>query len=228
MAPSLHDPPEGTPDRVFESVIMSTSGSITATLIHNYKTDLATMSGNINVSLYPLIQPGSMSHVDVRCMSGSTSMVIHPYIKTPGASLITDFYGRSGRLKVHIPSTWEGEVTAHLHKGRVRYDWEGLQVLSDSRRFAAVKGNGQEKLNIHGQGLNVELTGECMLSLPREAEVKEGELVPGPAKEVKREVDMQGKGEPVADLPIEEEWQEVEEDDDDWTIVETRTVHRKS
>lgn len=202
------------------------------------------MSGNINVSLYPLIQPGSMSHVDVRCMSGSTSMVIHPYIKTPGASLITDFYGRSGRLKVHIPSTWEGEVTAHLHKGRVRYDWEGLQVLSDSRRFAAVKGNGQEKLNIHGQGLNVELTGECMLSLPREAEVKEGELVPGPAKEVKREgervpvvhgmpglrrkVDMQGKGEPVADLPIEEEWQEVEEDDDDWTIVETRTVHRKS
>lgn len=199
------------------------------------------MSGMIDVSLYPLSQPGSMSHVDLMCISGSTSMVLNPYVNDPKASiraLSINYRGSSGRLKVQFPSTWEGEVISHLNKDRVRHNWDGLHVKNDNSRFAAIKGNGPGKLNIFGHSVNVELVGERMPSLPRETEVKEeGERVPALAKEMevkeegervpvvhgmpglRREVDVQEQGGSMPDSPKEAEWQEAEGDDDDWTIV---------
>ena len=162
------------------------------------------MSGNIGASLYPLAQPSSMSHVDVSCISGSASMVLHPCITSPRSSLrtlSTDLRSSSGAMKIRFPATWEGEIVSHLTSGRVRHEWEGLRVLKDGPRFTATKGHGSGKLNIWGDSMNVELVGDRMPDLPREEEEEKVE-------EREREPDS----------PKEEERQ-VEEDDDDWTVV---------
>ena len=167
-------------------------------------------------------------------------MTIHPYVNSPQASLRTlsaDFRGGSGKLKIRVPSTWEGQVTS---TGRVRHEWEGLRVLKDGPGFAAAKGNGLGKLAIWGYSKNVELVGECRPNLPGGVGLRdEGERVPGSVAkmEVKeegervpvipgtptlpKEVEVQNEGERVPDSPKEEEWQEAEEgdDDDDWTVV---------
>lgn len=182
------------------------------------------MSGNITASLYPLGPPSSMSHVDVRCMSGSTSLVLHPYVKSPQASLrtlSTDFRGGSGGLKIRFPPTWEGEVISHLNVGSVRHEWEGLRVLRDGPRFTATKGSGLGQLNIWGSSMDVELVGERMLVLPMEAEVheegarmpslpsefdvQEGERVSGSSSS---EAEVQEEGERNPDSPKAEEGQE--------------------
>lgn len=221
MAPFLHNPSTVIPDRIFNSSLKSMSGSINAALVHNSKTALSTMSGNIAASLYPLGQPSSMSHVDVRCMSGSTSLILHPYVNSPQASLrtlSTDFRGASGGLEVCFPSTWEGEVMSHLNSGTVTHGWEGLRVLREGPRFTATKGNGLGQLNIWGSAVNVDLValrvpdlprevegkqgGECLSALPREVEVKEEE-----EKEEERvsdssvEVEMKEEGERVPVIP---------------------------
>ncbi|CAF9925073.1 MAG: hypothetical protein ALECFALPRED_002896 [Alectoria fallacina] len=177
------------------------------------------MSGNIAASLYPLRQPRSMSHVDIRCMSGSTSLILHPYVDSPRASLrtlSTDFRGSSGGLNVRFPSTWEGEVMSHLNSGRVRYEWEGLRVLKDGPRFRATKGNGLGQLNIWASSMNVELVGERMPVSPREVAVHEVKRVPGSLREVEvheegagmsgspREIEVLGR-ESVTGLPREAE-----------------------
>lgn len=151
-------------------------------------------------------------------------MVLNPYVNDPKASiraLSINYRGSSGRLKVQFPSTWEGEAISHLNKDRVRHNWEGLHVKNDNSRFAAIKGNGPGKLNIFGHSVNVELVGECMPSLRRETEVKEGERVPvvHGMPGLRREVDVQEQGGSMPDSPKEEGWQEAEGDDDDWTIV---------
>ncbi|CAD6572673.1 MAG: hypothetical protein ASARMPREDX12_005361 [Alectoria sarmentosa] len=195
MAPFLHDPSIVIPERIFNSTLKSMSGSITAALVHNSETTLSTMSGNIAASVYPLRRPSSMSHVDVRCMSGSTSLILHPYLDNPRASLrtlTTDFRGSSGGLHVRLPSTWEGAVMSHLNSGRVRHEWEGLRVLKDGPRFAATKGNGLGQLNIWASSMDVELVGERMPVSPREVEVHEVKRVPGSLRAV--EVHEEGAG----------------------------------
>lgn len=215
MAPFLHDPSTATPERIFNSSLKSMSGSITAALVHNYKTYVSTMTGSIAASLYPLGQPSSKSHVDVRCMSGSTSITLHPCVSCPQAGLrgiSTDFRGSSGGLKVRFPSTWEGEVISHLNNGRVKHEWEGLQVLKDGPSFTAVKGSGVAQLNIWGSSMNVELVGERVPGLPREGEARgEGECVPV----------VPGMGALRRRVEVREDEGEEEEEgtDDDWTIV---------
>ncbi len=207
----------------------------------NGRTSLSTSSGSITASLHPLRHPGSMCHVHVRCLSGSASVTIHPYVDSPQASIRTlsaDFRGGSGKLKVRVPFAWEGQVSSD---GRVRHEWEGLRVLKDGPGFAAVKGTGLGKLTIWGYSNSVELVGERVTNLPggaglrvegervpvsaAEMEVKEeGERVPvlpGMPPSLPREVEVQNEGERVPDSPKEEEWQEAEEgdDEDDWTVV---------
>lgn len=155
-------------------------------------------------------------------------MILHPYINSPQASLRSlsmDFRGSSGALKVHLPSTWEGEVISHLSSGRVRHEWEGLRVLQDGPKFTAMKGNGLGQLNIWGNSMNVELVGERMhgvSGLTIQGQVKgEGERVPivPCMPELPREAEVRKQTELVPNLPTEAEWLDEEEIDDDWTVV---------
>lgn len=162
MAPFLHDPAGVTPERIFYSSIESMSGSITATLIHNYKTTLSTMSGRIDASIYPC-QPNARSLVGLDCKSGSASLAIHPYVDSPQISLgllSANCSSRSGRLKIRFPSTWEGTVSSNVKKDRIRHRWEGLRVLENGPNFTAIKGNGMGRLSIAGPTGGIELVGE--------------------------------------------------------------------
>ena len=182
----------------------------------NHQTLISTMSGNISASLYPLKQSGPMSHIDVRCMSGFASTILHPYVPNPQGplrALSADFRGSSSQLKVRFPSTWEGEVLSHLTSGRVRYQWPGLRILKDGPGFRATNGNGPGKLNIQGNSMDVELLGETAPGLPNDEGVRQGgqpvpvavPVAPGvPDLHTEAEV----RGERIGD-----------DDDDDWTIV---------
>lgn len=100
-------------------------------------------------------------------------------------------------------------MISHLNNGRVKHEWEGLQVLKDGPSFTAVKGSGVAQLNIWGSSMNVELVGERVPGLPREGEVRgEGECVPV----------VPGMGALRRRVEVRED-EEEEETDDDWTIV---------
>lgn len=132
------------------------------------------MSGNLIASLYPIGHPTS-SHLDIRNLSGSTSLTLNPNVPNPRTilrALSADLRGGSGAFRVRFPSSWEGEVVSHLsggpggRGGGIRHEWEGLRVLREGHLFRAVNGNGGagrgeggKQLNISGSSMNVELVG---------------------------------------------------------------------
>ena len=150
-------------DRVLDTKISTTSGKITATIPHGYKTDLQNTSGNINAELHPHGQVSKPSQINLMSASGNMYMTLHPYVTDPGqplTNLSTTCKGVSGKVKLTYPMTWQGEIEVYMKRGTVRRDWPGLKVHKEGPRTSATIGSGEGKLWIEGHGMNVELVGK--------------------------------------------------------------------
>ena len=182
------------------------------------------MSGDVAASIYPLVQTNSMSHIAVQCESGLATTILHPLYKSPKSSLrnlSASFSGSFGDVQVCFPSTWEGEIISHLITGRVRHEWEGLQVLEEGSTFRASSGIGGQ-LYIEGAFMNVQLMAKIVAGSSREERLRrERERVPAVpgTPEMHREAGTR-ESIPVLDSPEDGQRREDEvEDDDDWIVV---------
>ena len=119
------------PPRDYRTAITSTSGSVTASLLHGSETTIKSLSGHVGLDLTPHGDPTTFSNLDVRTESGSVDTTIHGSLSHPGASLrklSSRFEYETGSLQVRHPKEWEGKVRGRVLVGSIVADWPGLVV----------------------------------------------------------------------------------------------------
>ncbi|KAG6991447.1 hypothetical protein G7Y79_00052g087870 [Physcia stellaris] len=160
----LRSHPSELPDRLIDTDIYSTSGTIDVSLIHNHRTTIKTTSARIDARLYPgFASPFLSSQIQLANTSGATRMELHPLPlapKTPLRSLSTSFNGVSGSVDLTYPLTWEGGVEVRTVSGSLKCsDWHRLHVLSTGPRTSATVGKGEGEIWVRGTSNAVRLRG---------------------------------------------------------------------
>ncbi|KAI4120920.1 MAG: hypothetical protein LQ338_006671 [Usnochroma carphineum] len=191
--------PEPIPDRDYRSTISSSSGSITASLVHGTHTDLRSDNGRIQAGLYPHGNSTLRSDIYTRSLSGTTEIEVHPSLNNSSAPLrnfFADYNGISGSLRVAYPAQWEGKVEGSTVSGSIGIVWPGLKVVEDRRgygshRLRAVKGDGKGVLGFRAISGSVQLRGEEPLVSERPAEEGDGDA--GTVAETETEVGSEGQ-----------------------------------
>ena len=163
----------GVPNRTYIASIQSSSGTITASLLHGRSTRLSTASGTIAASLYPFTNPStsnattSRSDITSSSTSGTQTLHLHPSLNFPHApirNLFGDYRHQSGSLRVTYPLTWQGTVEGSTASGSIGCEWPGLRVTSGrsgGNKFSArTEGDGDGVLTFRGQSGSVRLRGE--------------------------------------------------------------------
>lgn len=163
--PLLATPHTAVPLRDYQSSITSQSSKIDIVIPHGSTSTLRSLSGRLSAALHPCGDPAIKSSLSSDVASGATRITIHRS-RTHPTSALRKLYAshqqKSGSLRLHYPSQWEGDLTGETLSGAISIDWPGLNIIrNDRRRIAARKGDGKGEGNLEFSTLsgNVDLSG---------------------------------------------------------------------
>ncbi|KAL8873824.1 MAG: hypothetical protein Q9174_000753 [Haloplaca sp. 1 TL-2023] len=166
--------PSKIPNRKYDTSIRTNSGSIRATLVHNYNAILHSDSSSVHASLYPHGNASQRSDLSTSAMSGSTEVTVYPSLSVSADTPLRDFYASytclSGSLRVAYPSQWEGTVEGSTVSGHIGVQWPGLKTVDEgggwgSKSFKGVKGTANGVLRFKAVSGSVELRGAAPVSV---------------------------------------------------------------
>lgn len=157
------------PTRDYQMTVESLNGGIDATLLHGSRTLLRSHSGHIDADLYPYGHNNSRTDINTHCLSGSTSVTVHPSLSHPTdpiKKLYSEHHGLSGSLNLWYPAQWQGTVRGSTLSGSIDLDWDGLKVVKDGKRgwvkrtVEAIRGAGDSQLIFSSKSGSVNLGGD--------------------------------------------------------------------
>ena len=140
------------PDRNYRTDIQSSSGSIDVSLVHGTHTSLRSSSGSLEASLYPYGPNTTRSDIETHSYSGRTLVTVHPALVNstdPLRKLYGSYSYLSGSFELSYPPSWEGTVEGVVTSGGLNIDWKGMQVVEDRRGWL---GGGSRRLRGMGRG----------------------------------------------------------------------------
>lgn len=141
------------PNRDYKNDLSTTSGSITATLLHSSHTSLRATSAHILASIHPYGNLSSPSHLSTDSKSGSTTVTVHNSLSHPSSpirALSASHHYISGSLELSYPSQWQGQIFGNTISGSLNIYWDGVTVIKDHKKWSggreieAERGEGGE------------------------------------------------------------------------------------
>ncbi|KAL8973100.1 MAG: hypothetical protein Q9183_000169 [Haloplaca sp. 2 TL-2023] len=166
--------PSKIPNRKYDTSIRTNSGSIRATIVHNYNGILHSDSSSVHASLYPHGDASHRSDLSTSAHSGSTEVTVYPSLSASASAPLRNFYasysGISGSIRVTYPAQWEGTVEGSTVSGHIGVQWPGLKTVDEgggwgSKSFKGVKGTGNGALTFKAVSGSVELRGAASLPI---------------------------------------------------------------
>lgn len=158
------------PKRDYKNALSTSSGSITANLLHSSRTSLHAASGRIFATIHPHGNLSSPSHLSTDNKSGSTTVTVHNSLSHPSApirALSASHHYISGSLKLFYPSQWQGRIFGDTVSGSLNIFWDGVTVVKDhpkwsgGRKIEAERGEGGgSRLEFGGVSGSAVLRGE--------------------------------------------------------------------
>ncbi|KAI9852575.1 MAG: hypothetical protein M1830_006783 [Pleopsidium flavum] len=158
------------PDRDYRVAVKTSSAAIRGDYLHGSSTSLRSSSGSVEAILAPYGPVTQATNILTETQSASTRLTVLSSLTSPYTPM-RNFYSShklaSGSLRLHFPSTWEGEIEGWSMSGSLRIAWEGVRIIKDGRdwngawrRLIAVKGNGQGKIKFESMSGSMELEGD--------------------------------------------------------------------
>lgn len=160
-------PTTNVPNRDYQTIVSTSSGSIDATILHGRRTSLRSINGQVTAQVYPFGHNDSRTDIETHCTSGGMDITVHSSLSHPNSPL-KDLYGYyrggSGSMNLFYPASWEGAVEGITLSGSLNLDWQGLKVVKDSkdggkRKIEAVRGEGNGTLFFYGSSGSITLKG---------------------------------------------------------------------
>lgn len=130
---------QNIPDRDYKNDLSTTSGSITASLLHSSHTSLRVASGQVVASIHPHGNISVPSHLSTDSQSGSTTVTVHDSLSHPTSPMRAFSASHryiSGSLDLFYPAQWQGRIFGDTVSGGLNIRWDGVTVFKDHKNWS--------------------------------------------------------------------------------------------